>query len=320
MTATAVPDRVTASQRSPARVGTRLRAYFASDSRRAFQTALGLVWLLDGALQFQPFMYSKGFIAQLTGTASGQPHWLASTTAWAAHSAQHDLTLFNTLFALVQVSIGLGLLFRRTVKPALALSLAWALIVWWFSEGFGMLFAGTANPLTGAPGAVLLYAIIGLLVWPGERTGGLLGARGARAVWATIWLVLAWSWLLAPNSSANATSSAIQSAPGAGWLHSLQSSVASAAQGNGLAIALVLALLSVAIGVAVAKNWRAMPFLVLAIVLNVICWVIGQGFGGMFYTNSATDPNAGPLFVLLALVLISLTRRPSLVGQGAPGR
>jgi hypothetical protein len=183
-----------------------------------------------------------------------------------------------------------------------------------------MLFAGTANPLTGAPGAVLLYAIIGLLVWPGERTGGLLGARGARAVWATIWLVLAWSWLLAPNSSADATSSAIQSAPGAGWLQSLQSSVASAAQGNGLAIALVLALLSAAIGVAVAKNWRPMPFLVLAIVLNVICWVIGQGFGGIFYTNSATDPNAGPLFVLLALVLISLTRRPSLVGQGAPRR
>jgi hypothetical protein len=55
-------------------------------------------------------------------------------------------------------------------------------------------------------------------------------------------------------------------------------------------IALVLALLSAAIGVAVAKNWRPMPFLVLAIVLNVSYWVIGQGFGGIFYTNSATDP------------------------------
>jgi hypothetical protein len=79
-----------------------------------------------------------------------------------------------------------------------------------------MLFAGTPNPLTGVPGAVLLYAIIGLLVWPGERTGGLLGARGARAVWATLWLVLAWSWLLAANSSANATSSAIMGAPSTG--------------------------------------------------------------------------------------------------------
>jgi hypothetical protein len=293
----------------------RLRDYFASEDRRIFQTALGLIWLLDGVLQFQPFMYSKGFIAMLTGTASGQPYWLASSTDWVAHITQHDLTLFNTLFALIQVSIGLGLLCRRTVKPALAFSFAWALGVWWFSEGFGMLFAGTANPLTGAPGAVLLYAIIGLLVWPGERTGGLLGTRGARAAWVTLWLVMAWSWLLAPNSSANATTNAILSAPGGGWLHSLQTSVASGATGRGLVIALVLAFLSATIGIGVAANWRPVPFLALAIVLNVGYWVIGQGFGGIFYTNSATDPNAGPLFILLALVVLSLTPRGSSVSR-----
>jgi hypothetical protein len=292
-----------------------LRDYFASDNRRIFQTALGLIWLLDGALQFQPFMYSKGFVALLTGTASGQPYWLASSIDWVAHITQRDMTLFNTLFALIQVSIGLGILYRRTVKPALALSFAWALGVWWFSEGFGMLFAGTANPLTGAPGAVLLYAIIGLLVWPVERTGGLLGARGARAAWVTLWLVMAWSWLLAPNSSANATTNAIMSAPGAGWLHSLQTSVASGASGHGLVIALVLAFLSAAIGIGVAANWRPVPLLALAIVLSLGYWVIGQGFGGIFYTNSATDPNAGPLFILLALVLLSLTPRRSSVSR-----
>jgi hypothetical protein len=317
VTATAVPHRAPPWQHATGRVGTRLRDYFASDNRRIFQTALGLIWLLDGVLQFQPFMYSKGFIALLTGTASGQPHWLASSIDWVAHITQQDMTVFNTLFALLQVSIGLGLLYRRTVRPALALSLAWALGVWWFSEGFGMLFAGTADPLTGAPGAVLLYAIIGLLVWPGERTGGLLGARGARTAWGTLWLVMAWSWLLASNSSANATTNAIMSAPGGGWLHSLQSSVASGAKGHGLVIALVLALLSAAIGVAVATNWRPVPFLALAIVLNVGYWVIGQGFGGIFYTNSATDPNAGPLFILLALVYLSLTPRLSVVGRSA---
>jgi hypothetical protein len=62
----------------------------------------------------------------------------------------------------------------------LALSFAWALIVWWFGEAFGMLFMTMASPLTGAPGAVLLYGIIDLLVWPNGRPGGLLGVRGAR--------------------------------------------------------------------------------------------------------------------------------------------
>ena len=53
-----------------------------------------------------------------------------------------------------------------------------------------------------------------------------------------------------------------------------------------------------------ATNWRPQPFLALAIVLNLGYWVIGQGLGGIFYTNSATDPNAGPLFILLALVVL----------------
>jgi hypothetical protein len=299
------------------RVGTRVRGYFAIDARRVFQSALGVIWLLDGALQLQPFMYSKGFVGMLTAAAGGQPHWLASSINWAAHIAQNNLTAFNTLFALVQVSIGLGLLYRRTVKPALVVSFAWAMVVWLFSEGAGMLFAGSANPLTGAPGAVLLYAIIGLLVWPTERPGGLLGVRGARITWCALWLVVAWAWLLPANSSANATSSAIMSAPGAGFLHSLQSSAASGASGNGLVIALVFALMSAAIAVAVARNWRPVPFLSLAIMLSLAYWVVGQGFGGIFYTNSATDPNAGPLFVLLALVLLSLTSPPATAGPAA---
>jgi len=134
------------------------------------QTALGLIWLLDGALQFQPFMYGRGFSQVLTGLESGQPHWLASSINTAARIFNTPSALFNTLAALAQVFIGLGLLYRRTVKPAIVASIAWSIAVWWLGEGFGMLLAGTANPLTGAPGAVLLYAIIALAVWPNQRT------------------------------------------------------------------------------------------------------------------------------------------------------
>ena len=285
---------------------TGLRAYFASDARRTIQSVLGLIWLLDGALQFQSFMYSKGFVQVLTGGAAGQPYWLASGITWAAHVFQSNLMVFNTLAAYTQIVIGLGLLYRPAVKRALALSFAWSLIVWWISEAFGFLFAGSANPLTGAPGAVLLYAIIGLLVWPTQRPGGLLGLRGARITWTSLWLVMAWLWLLAPNGTANATSGAIAAAPsGAGWLTSLQHGVASAAAGNGLVIAIVLAGASAAIALAVGLNWRARTFLGLAIILNLAYWVIGQGFGGIL-TGSGTDPNAGPLFILLAFGLYFL--------------
>jgi hypothetical protein len=284
----------------------RLWSYFAADRRRAIQSVLGLVWLLDGGLQFQSFMYSNGFVQMLTGSAVGQPGWLASSVDWGAHLAQHDLAVFNTLFALTQVALGLGLLYRPTVRAALAGSFAWALIVWWFGEAFGMLFMNMANPLTGAPGAVLLYALVGLLVWPGTRPGGLLGARGAKLAWASLWLVMAWLWLLGPNSSANATHDAINAAPsGMSWLSTVQDWAADAAKGNGLPIALVLAAASAAIAVAVAADWRARRFLVLSIVLSLLYWVLGQGLGGIF-EGGATDPNAGPLFVLLACAVYPL--------------
>jgi hypothetical protein len=284
----------------------RARAYFAEDARRTIQTVLGLFWLLDGALQFQSFMYSKGFVQTIFATASGQPAWFASTIRWGAHLAQNNLTTFNTAFALIQVLIGIGLLYRPTVKPALAVSFAWALTVWWVGEGLGMLFTNTASPLTGAPGAVLLYAIVGLVVWPTARPGGLLGVRGARLTWAALWIAMAWLWLLAANSGASATHDLISAAPsGASWLTSVQHSVADAANGSGLVIALVLALVSAAVGVAVAINWQAKAFLAVAIVLNLGYWLLGQGLGGVM-TGSATDPNSGPLFILFALALYPL--------------
>lgn len=285
---------------------TSVRAYFASDARRIMQTVLGLIWLLDGALQFQSFMYSKGFVQVLTANASGQPGWVADSISWGARVAEHNLTVYNTLFALTQVAIGLALLYRPTVRPALAVSFAWVVVVWWFGEGFGMMLMAMASPLTGAPGAVLLYGLVGAIAWPNRRPGGLLGVRGARITWALLWIIMAWLWLEAPSSSANAVTNAINAAPsGMSWLSTVQDSAASAAKGHGLVVALILAGASLAIAVSVAANWHPKPFLALAVVLNLAYWVFGQGFGGIFQ-GGATDPNAGPLFVLLTYALYTL--------------
>jgi hypothetical protein len=294
-------------------VGSRARAYFFSDSRRSIQTVLGLIWVLDGALQFQSFMYGKGFIQLLQGLTGGQPGWVASSVNQGAATMESHQVLFNTGAALIQVAIGFGILYKRTTKPAILVSFAWVLSVWWFGEAFGMMFMATtpmggipmASALTGAPGAVLLYALIGAIVWPNDRPGGLLRVRGARIAWAALWLVMAWLWLVEAGG-ANGIHNAINAAPsGMSWLSTVQNGFASITKGNGLVFALVLAALSAAIGIAVAVNWRAKQFLVLAVVLNLIYWVVGQGFGGIFQ-GGATDPNAGLLFVVLAYALYTL--------------
>jgi hypothetical protein len=281
----------------------RIRAYFWSDNVRRTQTLLGLLWLLDGGLQFQGFMYSHGFAQLLASGAAGQPGWLHDSIIWGAKFANGDLAVWNTLFALTQVLLGVGLLYRPLVKPALVASFAWVLVVWWFGEAFGMLFMDMAQPLTGAPGGVLMYGLVGLVAWPNGRAGGLLGIRGAKTMWVALWLVLAWLWLLAPNSSANATSGALTATDsGIGWVNDVQGHLASAAAGNGLVIAFVLAAVSATIGIAVAADWRPRAFLAVAIAINVVYWIVPQGLGGIF-AGGATDPNAAPLFVLLAYAM-----------------
>ena len=309
---------VAGSRAVPAAVGgesaiERVKAYFFSDSRRSIQTVLGLIWVLDGALQFQSFMYGKGFIQFLTNLTGGQPGWVASSVNQGAATMQSHQAIFNTGAALIQVAIGFGILYRRTTKPAILVSFAWVLAVWWFGEAFGMMFMATtpmggipmASALTGAPGAVLLYALIGAIVWPNDRPGGLLGVRGARIAWAALWLVMAWLWLVEAGG-ANGIHNAINAAPsGMSWLSSVQDAFASITKGNGLIFAIILAGLSAAIAIAVARNWRAKEFLILAGVLNLIYWVVGQGFGGI-PQGGATDPNAGLLFIVLAYTMYTL--------------
>jgi hypothetical protein len=286
---------------------------------RTVQTVLGLIWLLDGGLQFQSFMYSHGFIAMLQASGAGQSGWLVSTIDWATNIAGSNLAIFNTLFALVQVAIGLGLMIGPTlrgpiVRYALAGSVAWGLIVWWFGEGFGQIFSAAASPLTGAPGAALLYAAIALIAWPTEKPGGLLGARGTKLFWAGLWLVMAWEWLLPGNSAPGATAAAINAAPsGMSWLSQIQDWAASAASTGGVPIALVLAAVSVMIAVGVACGWQVRRLLLLSVVLNVAYWLLGQGIGGIFI-GGATDPNAGPLFLLLAYAVYGVILPPETAG------
>jgi hypothetical protein len=136
------------------------------DVRRALQITLAAIWLLDGVLQYQPFMYTKAFAQSLAGTAAGNPFVIARPITWDATLVEHHLVLANTVFATVQLLLGLGIAFRPTVRVALAASVAWSLGVWWFGEGLGGILNGGADPLNGAPGAVIIYALLAVLLWP----------------------------------------------------------------------------------------------------------------------------------------------------------
>jgi hypothetical protein len=157
--------------RAAARSGPADRVSFAAlEPRRKLQLALALVWLLDGILQFQPWMFSQAFPQMLADSAHGNPAVLAAPITWSAGLIGHYPTILNALFATIQVALGLGIACRASVKYALGASVAWSLGVWWFGEGFGGILAGTASPVNGAPGAVILYALLAVLLWPANTT------------------------------------------------------------------------------------------------------------------------------------------------------
>src|ERR1700689_5766068 len=140
------------------------------DGRRALQLGLAAIWLLDGVLQYQPFMYTKAFAQSLGSTAAGNPSFIARPITWDATLVQHHLVLLNPSFAAIQVLLGLGIAFRPMVRVALAASIAWALGVWWFGEGLGGVLTGGASPLNGAPDAVIIYGLLAVLLWPADRS------------------------------------------------------------------------------------------------------------------------------------------------------
>ena len=287
---------------------------------RAIQITLGFMWLLDGLMQLQPRMFGMDFTnGVILPAAHGQPAFVAGAITHVAHLISLQPALIDLAFAIVQILIGVGLLVRRTVRPALVVSFGWAFGVWAFGEGFGMLFTGTASPLTGAPGAALLYAAIGLLVWP-RREGletarsaaataaeGSPGASGGTALWAVVWCGMGILWLLPANRSGGSASAAIRGAVTGepSWLAGVQLGVAHALGGAGASLAVLCGIVSFTIGLGPLVFRRSTSFLAAGAIVALAYWVFGEAFGQIF-SGLATDPNSGPLLVLLALAVYAI--------------
>jgi hypothetical protein len=281
------------------------------DRRRVLQLALASVWLLDAVLQFQPYMFTRAFGNEMiAGTADGNPSALAHQITWAGHTIGHHAMLSNSAFALVQLVIALGIAWRPTLKWALGASVAWALAVWWIGEGLGGVLTRTASPVAGAPGAVILYALLAVLLWPTDRNpstapfvaSSSLGPTAARGLWLVLWGSLSYYALLPANRAPQAlhdmlTSMAVGQPH---WLSSLDTSVAGlvAHRGLGFSIGLAVAFAVIALGTFLPVE-LARATIVLAVALSTVIWVVGQALGDLF-SGSGTDPNTGPLLILLA--------------------
>jgi hypothetical protein len=292
-------------------------------NQRTLQWALGALWILDGLLKFQPDLFKPAFVSTvITPMAAGQPSVVGSTITHMANFLSHEATMWVALFGLVEIGIGIGILFRRSLKPALVTSFVWGVGVYIFGEGLGMVLTGDTSPLQGAPGAVCFYLLLGLMVWPRSEenperraTGtessaaahGLFGGTGSLLVWAAIWLFEALIWMFPHNRTGSSiTSQMASTAQGEpGWYAHFLNSVGHAFVGAGVWMAVIVAAVSVVIALGPLLSTRPQVYIGIGIGLALLYWVTGEGLGELL-TGGGTDPSNGPIVALIGLSLLPL--------------
>ena len=244
-------------------------------TRRQIQIALGVLWLLDGLLQAQPYMFSRSFATQLiAGVGQGQPGFVSGPVHWASTVLAAHPFAWNIPSVVLQLLLGIGLLVPRTARVALAASIAWALGVWYLGEGLGGIASGHASLITGAPGSALIYAILGAAAWPTRE-----GSREGPASW----LPFAWAVL---------------------WVGAAVFQALPVNHGNGAASNLTWWIVAAEylIGLGALVRWTRLPAAAFGFVLAVVFWGSGQAWGQLT-SGQATDPNTGLVLALMAVAV-----------------
>lgn len=276
-------------------------------NRRSLQIALGFIWLIDAALQCQPYMFSKAFVTNsLQPVAAGNPWIFSRPIIWADNFMIHDIVLWNAFYATIQLLIAVGLFWRPAVRWALVISIVWGIAVWWFAEGFGGIFSGS-SPFTGEPGAVILYVLLAVLLWPrlvesndySVARSSPLGRYAPEALWVVLWGSFGYFFLLAVNRGPQDLHDIVVGmSPGEPeWIRSMNSGIATLLNHRGAEFSVVLAVLCVAVAVAIFVPALVRPALAVVLIFALAVWLV-QDFGGIL-TSQGTDVNSGPLIALL---------------------
>lgn len=282
---------------------------FSSITRRKLEIALGIFWLVDAILQFQPKMFTPTFVhSVITPVGVGQPHVVSALVNFGGRIILLHPALIDFAFGLIQLAIGLLILYKKSVKYGLIISIIWGTGVWIFGEGLGGIASGHTLLMMGAPGAVLIYVVLAISLLPSSSEKN---SRSPMPSWLNfIWLIfwLGGSVLQLVNGQNTTSDLAVMIRQGSlsapGWLQSINLHVANFFQSkNGwLIIGLVVMQALIGFLVVLSKNLRLLA-IITGSLLMILFWFIGENLGG-FYTGLATDPNSALLFILLGIAIL----------------
>ncbi len=129
----------------------------AASLKSLFRIVFGGLWLIDGAFKFVP-----GFVDQFPGmiSGSGQPDWLQGWFTFWANQASANPAFWVDLVGILELALGLGLVFGFMRKIAYIGGAVLSLFIWAVPEGFGGPYgAGSTDP-----GGGVVYAMVFLML------------------------------------------------------------------------------------------------------------------------------------------------------------
>lgn len=288
-------------------------------ARRLLRVGFGAIWLFDGILQAQPQMAGGLADQVIQPSASSSPGWVQhlvnfGVTAWDFHPVQ-------AASASVWIQVGIGLWMLVAVRGWSArlaglAGVAWGLIVWAFGEAFGGIFAPGLTILFGAPGAVLIYVVAGVLLALPERAWddpvrlGRLLLGGSGAFFLGMALLQAWPgrgfWQGTLDGQPGSLAAMIKSMADTSQPHALEAIVSwfgnfTAAHGFAVNLIAVLAIAVVGAGLFIAAVRGDVRLARIAVIAGaVFCladWVLVEDLG--FFGGLGTDPNSMIPFILV---------------------
>jgi cytochrome oxidase Cu insertion factor (SCO1/SenC/PrrC family) len=302
-------------------------------ARTLLRISFGLLWIFDGLLQIQQGMPVGLPTDVVQPAAATSPGWVKhlvndGTLIWMRHP-------ITAAAAAVWIQIGIGVLLLlarrgRLSQFAAVVSIGWGLVVWVFGEAFGGIFGSGLSWLFGAPGAVLLYVVAGVLialperVWLDKRLGhALLGVLGIFFIaMATLqaWPGRGfWQGQRDPHATAGSLTSMVQTMSQTSQPHALSSLVSSfasfdAQHGWFVNLFVVVALAGLGIALLIGREQVTYVALVFGSVFCIAVWVLVQDLG--FLGGVGTDPNSMiPTVLLIAAGYLALTKQPALTKQ-----
>lgn len=146
-------DRITAT----ADDGLTWWGHHASGLKILFRIAFGLIWIIDGAFKFQP-----GLVDAFPGmvSASGQPGWLAPWFNFWSAQASSNAAFWVYSTGILELAVGLGLVFGFMRKIAYVGGAILALFIWAVPEGFGGPYGVGSTDIGGG----IVYAMVFLML------------------------------------------------------------------------------------------------------------------------------------------------------------